>query len=82
MSYAVGVYRVLESDRVAGITRRCPDCGRPMKSLPALYWDGHRWFVAFHCTYDDTIAPVWHVDLQPLIEDVTRGVDVESLPPR
>ena len=75
MSYASHVKHVLKDDRVAGIVHRCPDCGRPMKSLPELHWDDAigKWFVAFHCTFDDTIAPVWSLELQPLIDTVTGG---------
>ena len=75
--------RVLRDERVAGLVRRCPDCGRPMTSLPELYFaeDGVRkWFIEFYCPYDEQIVPVWASEYEALIDETTTGVDIGSLP--
>ena len=75
--------RVLRDQRVAGLVRRCPDCGRPMTSLPELYYseDGAgKWFIEFYCPYDEAIVPVWAPEYEALIDETTNGVDISSLP--
>ena len=75
--------RVLKDQRAAGLVRRCPECGAQMTSLPEMYYDEDGvpgWSIGFYCPNDDETFPIWAPSYQPLIDEVTKGVDVESLP--
>jgi hypothetical protein len=76
--------RVSRDDRVAGIVRRCPECGTEMRSLPELYWDDESlvriWSIGFFCPEDRETFPIWAPEYQALIDEVTKDVDIESLP--
>lgn len=76
------IRRVLRDDRVAGIVRRCPECNKEMRSLPELYCDGESrfWTVGFFCPEDRETFATWAPEYQALIDEVTRGVDIKSLP--
>jgi hypothetical protein len=75
--------RVLRDERVAGEVTTCPNCGNQMTSLPELYWDEDGipgWWVGFYCPVDRATFPVWAPSDDPVIDEITRGVDIQSLP--
>ena len=79
MSY---IRRVLRDGRIAGLSQPCPDCGAEMRSLPELYWDETGvpgWSIGFYCKRHETI-PIWAPGYQALVDEITRGVDIASLP--
>jgi len=48
--------RRLRTDKVAGLTQRCPECKRPMEPTGTLLFDGpplSRWVVEYHCARCD-----------------------------
>ena len=74
--------RVLRDQRVAGQTTTCPECGNEMTSLPELYYDQDGmpgWWIGFYCPIDQQTFPVW-AQQDPLVEEITRAVDITSLP--
>ncbi len=75
--------RVLRDERAAGVNRLCPQCGRPQTSLPELYFDEKGlgdWLLGFYCFYDRETFASWAPEYQPLIDEITKGVDVSTLP--
>ncbi len=75
--------RVLRDERAAGLVRTCPDCGTRMTSLPEVYYDEDGvpgWSIGFYCPNDDDTYPIWAAKYQRLIDEITRGVDIQSLP--
>ena len=73
--------RYIRDERLLGLTKTCSECGRTMKSTgEALHDDGvARWMVGFQCPYDDDFA-IWRPEFQPVLDEVTRGIDPSTLP--
>lgn len=77
------VRRVLRDERIVAPPRRCPECGRELRALPELYWDEDGvglWALGYYCSYQHQTIPIWTPDLEPMIAEVTSGVDVSRLP--
>ncbi len=75
-------YRVLQNDRTAALERDCPECGTKMKGTGDLYWNNAGWFVAFYCPQHREVFPTWAPEYAHLVDELTRGVDPQTLPTR
>jgi hypothetical protein len=77
-------HRLLHDARLAQAWVRCPDDDAVLVPTGDLYSDdasGRLWTVAFTCPkHPDELLRLWRPELQPLIDEVLTGVDVESLP--
>lgn len=79
--------RKLHDERLREAWVRCPDCNTVLVPTGDAYApvdaaDNPRsWTIAFRCpNHDDEIIRIWGPNLQPLLDEVLRGVDVSELP--
>lgn len=78
-----GPIRILQSERLLGLSRNCPECGGLIRSDGKLYFDEGTqfgWSIGYWCPTDRETLRIWSPADNALIQELTRGVDVSSLP--
>jgi hypothetical protein len=77
-------FRKLSDPRLGQAWARCPDDDTVLIPTGEMYSSdetGSSWSIAFRCPqHPDEILRIWQPDLQPLIDEVLEGVDIQSLP--
>lgn len=77
-------HRLLHDERLKQAYVTCPDDETPMVPTGDAYSNeeaGTSWTIAFRCPkHPGEIIRVWRPAVQPLLEEVLRGVDVAALP--
>ncbi|SNT12815.1 hypothetical protein SAMN06265795_114122 [Noviherbaspirillum humi] len=74
--------KMATSDRLLGLTRECPECGRQIQSNGQMYFDfvTHDWYIGFWCPVEKEVSSCWRPEYQPLIDEVSNGLEFDSLP--
>jgi len=78
-----GPIHVATDDRLLGLTQKCPDCGRQIYSNGKMYYEDDsavEWSIGYWCPYDKEMIRIWTPNDKPLLDEVTKDIDISSLP--
>jgi hypothetical protein len=74
--------KIAKDERILGQVRHCPLCRNLITTNGEVYYneDTESWSAGYWCPYDKEILRIWAEDIAPILNEITKELDPQTLP--